>query len=58
MANTLDTFGARDTLNVGDKRSLTIAFPLAELGIGNVDRLPYSIKILLENALRHLMVLR
>jgi aconitate hydratase len=55
MANTLDTFGARDTLNVGDKKVTYYRLSrLQELGIGNVDRLPYSIKILLENALRHL----
>src|SRR5687768_4962209 len=55
MANTLDTFGARDTLNVGDRKVTYYRLSrLQELGIGNIDSLPYSIKILLENALRHL----
>ena len=49
----LNSFGSRSTLGVAD-RSLTYyslrADALRELG---VDRLPYSIKVLLENLLRH-----
>ncbi|MCU0466339.1 MAG: aconitate hydratase AcnA [Anaerolineae bacterium] len=55
MATKLDVFGARSTLAVSGRE---IAFyrlsRLQELGIGHVDRLPHSIKILLENALRNL----
>jgi aconitate hydratase len=49
----LNSFGSKDTLEVGG-RSLTYyslqAKALKDLG---VDRLPYSIKVLLENLLRH-----
>jgi aconitate hydratase len=55
MATKLDVFGARSTLSVEGQ---TVPFyrlsRLQELGIGHLDRLPFSIKILLENALRHL----
>jgi len=49
----LDSFGARRTLDVAG-RSLTY-FSLAADGLAvlGVDRLPYSIKVLLENLLRH-----
>ena len=49
-----DPFGARSTLEVGD-RSYEI-FRLQALAKGKlpVERLPYSIKILLENLLRTL----
>src|SRR5579863_4726585 len=44
-----DSFRARSVLDVGDRR-LTI-FRLSALE--GADRLPYSVKILLENLLRH-----
>jgi aconitate hydratase len=51
---TLDSFESRRQLQVGnstyDYWSLT---RLAEAGIGHVDRLPFSLKILLENLLRY-----
>jgi aconitate hydratase len=47
---TLDTFGARADLRVGD-RSLEV-FRLDAPG-GDVDGLPFSLKVLLENLLRH-----
>jgi aconitate hydratase len=54
MAVSLDSFGAERVLSVGsaDLRyfSLTAA---AEAGIGDVAGLPYSLKVLLENLLRH-----
>jgi aconitate hydratase A / 2-methylisocitrate dehydratase len=46
-----DSFGARSTLAVGDD-SFEI-FRLDAIGEGHVGRLPYSLKILLENLLRN-----
>ena len=49
---TLDSFGARGTLGVSDDRYRIWQLAALE-GLGDVARLPYSIKILLENLLRH-----
>ena len=46
-----DSFGARSTLNVG--QSELEIFRLDAVKEGHVDRLPYSLKILMENLLRH-----
>ena len=46
-----DSFGARTTLPLGDKDYEV--FRLDAVTDGHVDRLPYSLKILLENLLRH-----
>ena len=46
-----DSFGARSTLEVGGKDYEI--FRLDGVKDGHVDRLPYSLKILLENLLRH-----
>jgi aconitate hydratase len=46
-----DSFGARSTLDV-DGNQFEI-YGLAAVSEGHVDRLPYSLKILLENLLRH-----
>jgi aconitate hydratase len=46
-----DSFGARSTLNVGANRFEI--YRLDAVAEGHVDRLPYSLKILLENLLRH-----
>jgi len=46
-----DSFGARSTLEVGGKDYEI--FRLDAVKDGHVDRLPYSLKILLENLLRH-----
>ncbi len=48
----LDSFGARGKLTVGD-RTYKISRLAALRDIAQIDRLPYSIKILLENLLRH-----
>ncbi len=48
----LDLFGTRGTFDTGSG-SVTI-YRLNQLKIGHVDRLPISIRILLENALRNL----
>ena len=55
MAQRLDSFGSRGTFATGSGDA--VIYRLSELtkrGIGDVDRLPFSIKILLENALRNL----
>jgi aconitate hydratase len=50
-----DSFGARRRLTLTDGSSVTMydVGALARAGIGRVDRLPFSIRILLENLLRH-----
>ena len=50
---TLDTFRARRTLKVGDASYAYYSLEAAEAaGLGNVSRLPFSLKVLLENLLR------
>ncbi len=51
----LDSFGARRSFSLPDGSTATMFDPLAlaRAGIGRVDRLPFSIRILLENLLRH-----
>ena len=54
MAAKFDPFGARDTFQLGN-RSIGI-FRLSRLqdaGLGQVDHLPYSIRVLLEAVLRN-----
>ncbi|MGI9271363.1 MAG: aconitate hydratase, partial [Woeseiaceae bacterium] len=46
-----DSFGARSTLAVGSNEFEI--YRLDAVSEGHVDRLPYSLKILLENLLRH-----
>ncbi|NNJ47853.1 MAG: aconitate hydratase, partial [Acidimicrobiia bacterium] len=50
-----DTFGARRRLQLPDGSSATIydLQALVRAGVGRIDRLPFSIRILLENLLRH-----
>ncbi|MCX4241181.1 aconitate hydratase AcnA [Paraliomyxa miuraensis] len=52
--NNLDSFGARSTLTVGD-RSYEIyrLDALRSAGVGHVDRLPFSLRVLVENLLRN-----
>ncbi|MEO1286308.1 MAG: aconitase family protein, partial [Chloroflexota bacterium] len=52
MTNKFDARGTFDTGN-GDAVIYRLS-KLSEQGIGNIDSLPFSIKILLENALRNL----
>lgn len=48
-----DVFQARDTFEVNGKKYYYYRLQaLEEAGIGNVSRLPYSIKVLLESVLR------
>src|SRR5712671_399484 len=55
MAKTLNLFGAEATLNskVGDLKIYRLD-ALTKAGIGHVDKLPFSIKVLLESCLRNL----
>jgi len=51
---TVNTFGTQTTLQVGDRSFRIFSLRVLEAaGFPEVARLPYSIKILLENALRH-----
>src|ERR1700674_3269277 len=47
-------FGARGTLRLGNDDAAVYRLPeLARQGLADLDRLPFSIRVLLENALRH-----
>jgi aconitate hydratase len=47
-------FGARATVRFGDESAVVYRLPeLARQGLIDLDRLPFSIRVLLENALRH-----
>ncbi|MGH2489696.1 MAG: hypothetical protein ACRDFR_08790, partial [Candidatus Limnocylindria bacterium] len=46
-----DPSAARETLQVGD--SSYRYYDLTKLGIPDLDRLPYTVKVLIENAARH-----
>jgi len=49
-----DSFKSRKTLNVGGKTYVYYSLAAAEKnGLAGVSRLPYSLKVLLENLLRH-----
>ena len=53
MAESLDSFGARDTLEVGGKRLTYFRLDRAAAALGaDLDRLPFTQRILLENLLR------
>ncbi|MDX1991757.1 MAG: aconitate hydratase AcnA [bacterium] len=55
MSTQLDSFGARSSFETGSGEAVFYRLQrLVELGIGHVDQLPFSIKIMLENALRNL----
>ena len=50
----LDSFNARQTLNVGDKAYTIYSLAQAEKnGLAGIGRLPFSLKVLLENLLRY-----
>ncbi len=52
--NNLDSFGARSTLTVGDRSYEIFRLDaLANGGVGHVDTLPFSLRVLVENLLRH-----
>lgn len=55
MSQKTDTFGTRGTFDTGNGPAVIYRLSkLAEQNIGHVDKLPFSIKVLLENALRNL----
>src|SRR5690606_25605530 len=55
MSNRVDRFGTRSTFETGSGPAVIYRLDkLAAQGIGHVDTLPFSIKVLLENALRNL----
>jgi len=47
-----DTLGTRQTLSVGDKKYTIYSLKKAAEKLGDVSRLPFSMKVLLENMLR------
>ena len=47
-----DTLGTRDTLTVGGKSYAYYSLKKAAAKLGDVSRLPFSMKVLLENLLR------
>ena len=50
----LDSFKCRKTLKVGSKTYVYYSLPAAEKnGLTGISKLPYSMKMLLENLLRH-----
>ena len=50
----LDSFKCKKTLKVGNKTYTYFSLPTAEKnGLKGISRLPNSLKILLENLLRH-----
>lgn len=54
MSSKFNSFGARDTFSVaGQDIGLFRLSTLQEKGIGQIDRLPYSIRVLLESVLRN-----
>jgi aconitate hydratase len=51
---TKNSFGSRSTLQVGsDSFAIYSLAALERSGIGNVSRIPFSLKVLLENLIRH-----
>ncbi len=53
-ASTINPLGTRGTLELGPERASVYRLPeLARQGLADLDRLPFSIRVLLENALRH-----
>ena len=54
MTQSLDSFKCRKTLKVGAKSYIYFSLTAAEKnGLKGASRLPYSMRVLLENLLRH-----
>src|SRR5690349_7282570 len=54
VTQSLDSFKCRKTLTVGNKSYVTFSLTAAEKnGLKGIARLPYSMRVLLENLLRH-----
>jgi aconitate hydratase len=55
MSTKVDRFGARGTFDTGSGQAVIYRLSALERqGIGNISKLPFSMKIMLENALRNL----
>ncbi|MBZ0301253.1 MAG: aconitate hydratase AcnA [Anaerolineae bacterium] len=55
MSTKVDRFGARGTFDTGSGQAVIYRLSaLANQGIGHIDKLPFSMKVMLENALRNL----
>ena len=55
MSAKLDSFGARGTFDTGSGEAIIYRLDaLTKRGIGHIEKLPFSIKVLLESALRNL----
>ena len=53
MSSTPNPFGSRGSITVDGQEAVIYRLPeLEKQGLGRLDRLPFSIRILLENALR------
>src|SRR5690606_23553511 len=54
MRPNLNSFGARDTLDTGSGEAYYYSLAaLQRAGLGDIDRMPFSIKVLLESLLRN-----
>ena len=54
MTQSLDSFKCRKTLTVGSKKYVYFSLTAAEKnGLKGASKLPYSLRVLLENLLRH-----
>jgi aconitate hydratase len=54
MSSSVNPFGVRGTLRTRAGEAVIFRLPeLARQGVADLDRLPFSIRVLLENALRH-----
>jgi aconitate hydratase len=54
VTTSLDSFKSRRTLKVGSKTYVYFSLAAAEKnGLKGISKLPYSLKVLLENLLRH-----
>ena len=51
--SSLNSFGARQTLDVGNQSYTYYSLDKAAESLGDISRLPVSLKVLLENLLRH-----
>ncbi|MDE1917018.1 MAG: aconitate hydratase AcnA [Sphingomonadales bacterium] len=49
----VDKFAARSTLHVGGKDYAYVSLPQAETRLGSLARMPFCLKVVLENLLRH-----
>ncbi|MEO0540124.1 MAG: hypothetical protein AAFZ80_04565, partial [Cyanobacteria bacterium P01_A01_bin.105] len=48
-----NSFESKKTLDVNGKNYTYYSLPAAAKALGDISRLPYSLKVLLENMLRH-----